>query len=79
MWQGGVLLDRGHALLGVKRSSNPCGKPNHSFARVGAVVGMKVEEYYIQKHRGWVRLHEKAARSTNSPTTTAWNSFWMNG
>ena len=28
----------------------------YTFARVGAVIGMKVEDYYIQKRRGWVRL-----------------------
>jgi hypothetical protein len=33
----------------------------HSFARIGAVLTMKVEDYDIQKRRGWVRLHEKAA------------------
>jgi hypothetical protein len=27
--------------------------------RAGAVVGMKVEGYYIQKRRGWVRLHRR--------------------
>ena len=34
----------------------------YTFARVGAAVAMNVEDYYIQKRRGWVRLHEKAAR-----------------
>jgi integrase/recombinase XerD len=28
----------------------------YTFARVGAAVDMKVEDYYIQKRRGWVRL-----------------------
>jgi len=30
----------------------------YTFARVGAAVDMKVEDYYIQKRRGWVRLSE---------------------
>lgn len=30
----------------------------YTFARAGAVIQMKVEDYYIQKRRGWVRLHE---------------------
>ena len=34
----------------------------YTFARVGAVTQMKVEDYYIQKRRGWVRLHEKGGK-----------------
>ena len=34
----------------------------YTFARVGAAVAMKVEDYYIQKRRGWVRLHEKGGK-----------------
>ena len=32
-----------------------------TFASVGAAVQMKVEDYYIHKRRGWVRLHEKGS------------------
>jgi len=39
----------------------------YTFARVGAVVGMKVEDYYIQKRRGWVRLHEKGGKVNELP------------
>jgi integrase/recombinase XerD len=39
----------------------------YTFARVGAAVGMKVEDYYIQKRRGWVRLHEKGGKVTELP------------
>ena len=28
---------------------------------------MKVEDYYIQKRRGWVRLHEKGGKVTELP------------
>ena len=31
----------------------------YSFARIGAAVGMKVEDVYTQNHRLWVRLREK--------------------
>jgi integrase len=38
-----------------------------TFARVGAAVAMKVEDYYIQKRRGWVRLHEKGGKVNELP------------
>jgi integrase/recombinase XerD len=34
----------------------------YSFARVSAVVGMNVDDYYQQGKRWWVRLHEKAGK-----------------
>jgi site-specific recombinase XerD len=43
------------------------GLMGYTFARVGAAVGMKVEDYYIQKRRGWVRLHEKGGKVTELP------------
>lgn len=39
----------------------------YTFARVGAAVGMKVEDFYVQRHRGWVRLHEKGGKVTELP------------
>lgn len=33
-----------------------------TFARVGAVVAMRVEDYYPQGKRWWVRLHEKGGK-----------------
>jgi len=39
----------------------------YTFARVGAAVSMKVEDYYIQKRRGWVRLHEKGGKVNELP------------
>jgi len=39
----------------------------YTFARVGAAVLMKVEDYYIQNRRGWVRLHEKGGKVTELP------------
>ena len=39
----------------------------YTFARIGAVLTMKVEDYYIQKRRGWVRLHEKGGKVNELP------------
>src|SRR4051795_12846886 len=43
------------------------GLMGYTFARVGAVLTMKVEDYYIQKRRGWVRLHEKGGKVNELP------------
>lgn len=34
----------------------------YSFARVSAVVGMRVEDYYQVGKRSWIRLHEKGGK-----------------
>jgi integrase/recombinase XerD len=39
----------------------------YTFARVGATVQMKVEDYYVQNRRGWVRLHEKGGKVNELP------------
>ena len=39
----------------------------YSFARVNAVIGMKVGDYFIQGRRGWVRLHEKGGKQHEVP------------
>ena len=39
----------------------------YSFARVGAMVGMNVEDYYQQGKRWWLRLHEKGGRFHRVP------------
>ena len=51
------LWDR--ALLGVL---------SYTFARVSAAVGMKVEDFYIQGHKSWVRLREKGGKVHDMPT-----------
>jgi site-specific recombinase XerD len=38
-----------------------------AFARVGAVVTMRVEDYYPQGKRWWVRLHEKGGKRHEMP------------
>lgn len=39
----------------------------YSFARIGAVTGMKVEDAYTQSRRLWVRLHEKGGKRHEMP------------
>ena len=39
----------------------------YSFARIGAAVGMKVEDVYTQNRRLWVRLHEKGGKDHAMP------------
>ena len=39
----------------------------YTFARVGASTGMKVEDFYVQKRRSWVRLHAKGGNVTVLP------------
>jgi integrase/recombinase XerD len=39
----------------------------YSFARVSAVVGMNVEDYYQQGKRSWIRLHEKGGKFHQVP------------
>ena len=39
----------------------------YSFARVGAVIGMNVEDYYRQGKRWWLRLHEKGGKFHQVP------------
>lgn len=47
-----------------------------SFARVGAALGMKVEDVYVQNRRLWLRLHEKGASATKCPATIPWRPIW---
>jgi integrase/recombinase XerD len=49
---------RDRALIGVMA---------YTFARIGAALSMRVEDYYIQGRRGWVRLHEKGGKEITLP------------
>ena len=40
----------------------------YTFARVGAALTMRVEDFYVQGRRGWVRLHEKGGKEHEMPT-----------
>jgi integrase len=45
----------------------------YSFARIGAALGMRVEDVYQQNRRLWVRLHEKGGPTSDGsmrPATT---------
>ena len=39
----------------------------YAFARIGAVVAMRVEDYYSNGKRWWVRLHEKGGKRHEMP------------
>jgi len=39
----------------------------YTFGRVGAVIKMRIEDYYTQGRRGWVRLHEKGGKRHEMP------------
>jgi site-specific recombinase XerD len=39
----------------------------YTFARVGAATAMRVEDYYTQGRRFWVRLHEKGGKRHEMP------------
>ncbi len=39
----------------------------YTFARVGAVVALEVEDYFPQKKRWWLRLHEKNGKLNEMP------------
>lgn len=39
----------------------------YTFARIGAVLKMRVEDYFVQGRRGWVRLHEKGGKLHSLP------------
>jgi site-specific recombinase XerD len=39
----------------------------YSFARVGAAVAMRVEDYFPQGKRWWLRLHEKGGKQHEMP------------
>ncbi len=39
----------------------------YSFARVGAVAGMNVQDYFQQSKRWWFRLHEKGGKCHEVP------------
>jgi integrase len=39
----------------------------YTFARVNAVLAMRVKDYFLQGRRGWVRLHEKGGKEHEVP------------
>jgi integrase/recombinase XerD len=63
-----VLLDHidTHTIAGL-RDRALIGVMVYSFARVGAVIGMSVEDYFQEGKRGWFRLHEKGGKRHEVP------------
>jgi integrase len=53
-----VIGLRDRALIGVM---------TYTFARVGAVVSMTVDDYYPEGKRWWLRLHEKGGKRHEMP------------
>lgn len=53
-----VIGLRDRALIGVMV---------YTFARVNAVLQMKVRDYFVQGRRGWIRLHEKGGKEHEVP------------
>jgi integrase/recombinase XerC len=39
----------------------------YSFARIGAALGMRVQDVYVQNRRLWIRLHEKGGKHHEMP------------
>jgi site-specific recombinase XerD len=70
-----LAADEARALLDSIPTSSPIGLRDraligvmvYSFARVNAVLGMKVKDYFTQGRRGWVRLHEKGGKEHEVP------------
>ncbi len=70
-----LAAEEARAMLDAIDTSSPIGLRDralialmvYTFARVGAVVQMRVEDVYIQGRRSWVRLHEKGGKQHEMP------------
>ena len=70
-----LAADEARAMLDSIPTDSPIGLRDraligvmvYTFARVNAVIGMKVKDYFIQGRRGWVRLHEKGGKEHEVP------------
>ncbi|GAA5266684.1 hypothetical protein ACOSOMT5_P3114 [Acidiphilium sp. MT5] len=54
----------------------------YSFVRVGAALGMKIEDVFVQHRRLWVRLHEKGGKRHEMPchhNLEAWLAAYLDG
>jgi integrase/recombinase XerD len=49
------------------RDRAPLGLMGYTFARVSAVVTLRVEDYFQQGRRSWLRLHEKGGKRHDVP------------
>jgi len=50
----------------------------YTFARIGAVLHMNVSDYFSQRRRSWVRLHEKGSKEHEAPCVVSWRPISMN-
>ena len=64
--RGSLTGLRDRALIGVMV---------YTFARIGAVLQMKVSDYFSQGQRGWVRLHEKGGKEHQAPCIPKLETF----
>ena len=70
-----LTAEEARALLDAIPTDTPTGPRDraligvmiYTFARVNAVLGMKVKDYFTQGRRGWVRLHEKGGKEHEVP------------
>ncbi len=70
-----LTADEARILLGSIDTTSPVGLRDralmglmvYTFARVGAVIKMRVEDRYVQGRRTWVRLHEKGGKRHEMP------------
>jgi site-specific recombinase XerC len=51
------------------------GVMTYAFARIGAVVSMRVEDYFVNGKRWWVRLHEKGGKRHEMPAQHKLEAF----
>jgi site-specific recombinase XerD len=63
--KGGLEVEE-PSLVGL-RDRALIGAMVYTFARVNAVLKMKVRDYFVQGRRGWVRLHEKGGKEHEVP------------
>jgi site-specific recombinase XerC len=47
----------------------------YTFARVGAATTLRVEDYFPQGKRWWVRLHEKGGKVHQMPVHHCWEEY----
>lgn len=85
-----LMPDEARTLLDAIDPSTPVGLRDraliglmvYSFARIGAALGMKVEDVYTQNRRLWVRLNEKGGKHHEMPchhNLEAWLSAYADG
>lgn len=70
-----ALLDSIDVSLIGLRDRALIGTMIYTFARIGAVLGMNVGDYYSQVRRGYVRLAEKGGKKLDSPCVSTLETY----